>query len=203
MFTGIIEELGTVVSVERREGLQTFAIGGDQVAAEMEPSRSMSVNGVCVTAVATREGGFTFEVMPETLRRTNLGVLEPGDRVNLERPLAANGRLDGHIVQGHVDGTATITGISRDGESLLFDLETTPEVARYIVEKGFLALDGVSLTVTYCEGTRFGVALIPYTIEHIVMGTAVVGDRVNVEVDLLAKYAEKMLAAQSEATGKR
>jgi riboflavin synthase len=203
MFTGIIEELGTIVSVERREGLQTFAIGGDQVAADMEPSRSMSVNGVCVTAVATDEGGFTFEAMPETLRRTNLGALEPGDRVNLERPLAANGRLDGHIVQGHVDGTATITGISQDGESLLFDLETTPEVARYIVEKGFLALDGASLTVTYCEGNRFGVALIPYTIEHILMGTAVVGDRVNVEVDLLAKYAEKMLAAQFEATGKR
>ncbi len=203
MFTGIIEELGTVVSVERREGLQSFAIGGNQVAADMETSRSMAVNGVCVTAVAAGDGEFTFEAMPETLRRTNLGRLEPGDRVNLERPLAADGRLDGHIVQGHVDGTATITAIAQDGESLLFDLETTPEVVRYIVEKGFVALDGASLTVTFCEGTRFGVALIRYTIEHIVMGTAVVGNRVNVEVDLLAKYAEKMLAAQSETVGNR
>lgn len=198
MFTGIIEELGTVVSVERRKGLQTFAISGGAVVADMETSRSMAVNGVCVTAVATGADEFTFEAMPETLRRTNLGELEPGDLVNLERPLAADGRLDGHIVQGHVEGTAKITAISPDGESLLYDLETTPEVARYIVAKGFVALDGASLTVTYCEGTRFGVALIPYTIEHIVMGSGAVGDRVNVEVDLLAKYVEKMMAGDRE-----
>ena len=198
MFTGIIEELGTVVAVERRAGLQTFTVSGAAVVADMETSRSMAVNGVCVTAVAAGEGDFTFEAMPETLRRTNLGELEAGDRVNLERPLAADGRLDGHIVQGHVDGTATISAITPDGESLLYDLEAPEEVTRYIVEKGFLALDGVSLTVTYCEGNRFGVALIPYTIEHIVMGSGAVGDRVNVEVDLLAKYVEKMMAGDRE-----
>ena len=169
----------------------------------METSRSMAVNGVCVTAVATGDDGFVFEAMPETLRRTNLGDLAPGDKVNLERPLAADGRLDGHIVQGHVDGTATIVGIADDGKSLLYDLETTADVTRYIVEKGFVALDGASLTVTYCDETRFGVALIPYTIEHIVMGAGKVGDRVNVEVDLLAKYVDKMLAAQGEAAGRR
>ena len=118
--------------------------------------------------------------------------------MNLERPLAANGRLDGHIVQGHVDGTATIVAITADGESRVYDLEAPAELTRYIVEKGFLALDGVSLTVTYCEGNRFGVALIPYTIEHIVMGAGKTGDRVNVEVDLLAKYVEKMLAGEHD-----
>ncbi len=198
MFTGIIEELGTVVAVERREGLQTFAVEGGAVAADIATSGSMAVNGVCVTAVATDDGGLTFDAMPETLRRTNLGDLEPGDRVNLERPLAANGRLDGHIVQGHVDGTATIVAITADGESRVYDLEAPAELTRYIVEKGFLALDGVSLTVTYCEGNRFGVALIPYTIEHIVMGAGKTGDRVNVEVDLLAKYVEKMLAGEHD-----
>ncbi len=203
MFTGIIEELGTVVAVKRREGLQTFVVEGGVVAADIATSGSMSVNGVCVTAVASDGDGFTFDAMPETLRRTNLGDLEPGDWVNLERPLAANGRLDGHIVQGHVDGTASIVAITADGESRVYDMEAPEELTRYIVEKGFLALDGVSLTVTYCKGNRFGVALIPYTIEHIVMGSGKPGDRVNVEVDLLAKYVEKMMSGEREWTAPR
>lgn len=201
MFTGIIEELGTVISVERQGGVHALTISGGPVMEAIGTSCSIAVNGVCLTVVRASEIGFMFEVIPETLRRTNLGDLEQGDSVNLERPLAANGRLDGHIVQGHVDGTATILEVKPDGKSLLFDLEASSRLTHYIVEKGFLALDGASLTVTYCEGSQFGVALIPYTISHVRMGLGSVGDRVNVEVDLLAKYVEKIMSKTTESMG--
>ena len=125
MFTGIIEELGTVVSVEQQGGVYALTISGGPVMKDVESSFSMAVNGVCLTVVRASETGCVFEVIPETLRRTNIGDLEQGDSVNLERPLAANGRLDGHIVQGHVDGTATVLEVNPDGESLLFDLEAS------------------------------------------------------------------------------
>lgn len=201
MFTGIIEELGTVVSVEQQGGVYALTISGGPVMKAVETSFSMAVNGVCLTVVRASETGCVFEVIPETLRRTNIGDLEQGDSVNLERPLAANGRLDGHIVQGHVDGTATVLEVNPDGESLLFDLEASSRLTQYIVEKGFVALDGASLTVTYCEDYQFGVALIPYTISHVRMGLGAVGDRVNVEVDLLAKYVEKIMSKKTKNMG--
>jgi riboflavin synthase len=137
--------------------------------------------------------GFTAGVMPETLRRTNLGLLAPGDTVNLERPLQPESRLGGHFVQGHVDGTGTVVSVEPDGNALAVRIETPPEILRYVVEKGFVAVDGISLTVTHADERSFGVALVSYTQENVARGLTTVGHRVNLEVDVLAKYVEKLV----------
>ena len=199
MFTGIVEEMGTIAEARVLPELARFRVECVKALEGTEIGDSVAVNGVCLTAVQAGGGGLSFEAVPETLRRTNLGALGVGDRVNLERPLSLSSRLGGHVVQGHIDGTATVTSVRPDGESLLFEFETSAEIARYVVEKGFVALDGVSLTVTHCKGVRFGVALIPYTIENVVMGDKGPGYRVNVEVDVIAKYLEKLARPYLEA----
>ena len=133
-----------------------------------------------------------MDVVPETLRRTNLGGLQSGDPVNLERPLRADGRMDGHIVQGHVDGTGRIREISWDGEALMVWMDTPERLARYVVDKGFIAVDGVSLTVVHCDEAGFSVTVIPHTREHTIFGSRSVGDAVNIEIDILAKYVERL-----------
>lgn len=192
MFTGIVEEVGIVrssvrggLTIAARTVMPTLQVGG-----------SISVNGACLTVTVLKPDAFTVDVVPETRRRTNLGSLRPGDSVNLERPLRADGRMDGHIVQGHVDQTGTITEISADGEALLVRFDAPWQIMRYIVAKGFVAVDGVSLTVVHCDDNGFSVTVIPHTRDHTVFGSRTVGDAVNVEVDILAKYVERLTAGR-------
>lgn len=192
MFTGIVEEVGH---------LRAKLPGGLEVEAHvaLEGTRlgdSICINGACLTVTAMGEGWFRVDTVPETLRRTDLGELEPGNPVNLERALAAGARMGGHFVQGHVEGTAAITSIEPDGEALLVSFQTSPEIMRYVVEKGFIAVDGISLTVVAREPQSFTVTLIPYTLAHTNLGSKGVGDHVNIETDILAKYVETLMAGQ-------
>ena len=191
MFTGIVEEVGTVSEV--RPGGLTF--GASRVMPDLAVGGSISVNGACLTVTSRDDATFTVDVVPETLRRTNLGALEVGGYVNLERPLAVSARLDGHIVQGHVDGTGAVEAIALDGEASLLSVKAPAELMRYVVEKGFIAVDGTSLTVVNCVDGGFQVAIIPHTRENTVFAYRKVGDPVNLEVDILAKYVERLTSA--------
>ena len=188
MFTGIVEEVGKV----RAARPDKLTIAAQKVLEDTRPGDSMAVNGVCLTVTALSPDSFAVEVMPETLRRTNLGALRSGDGVNLERPLAVGGRFGGHFVQGHVDGVGRVRSVMLQGEALLLKFEALPEIMRYVVEKGFIAVDGVSLTVVKCNSTSFGVSLVRYTLENTTLGVRRPGDTVNLEVDIIAKYVERL-----------
>ena len=192
MFTGIIEEVGRIEQVEICPDLGRFTITCAKVLFGSTIGSSMAVNGVCITIVELGTSHFTFEAVPETLRRSNLGLLNRGDDINLERPMAVDSRFSGHIVQGHVDGLAYIIDIEDHGTSKIYHFETTSEIARYLVEKAYITLDGVSLTIFSCHGTSFRVALIPHTIANINMGSKQPRYQVNVEIDIVAKYIEKL-----------
>ncbi len=188
MFTGIIEEVGTVESATGTE----LTVAANTVMGGLVAGSSVCVNGACLTVKESGHSKFSADVVPETRRRTNLGVLAEGSPVNLERPVPAAGRLEGHIVQGHVDATGSIDSIERDGESLLVTISAPSSVMRYVVEKGFIAVDGASLTVVNCGDDGFAVAVIPYTRDNTVFATRRVGELVNLEVDILAKYVERL-----------
>lgn len=198
MFTGIVEELGTVTAVEHGQESAVLRIEGPLVVTDAEHGASIAVNGVCLTVTDHDERGFTVDVMAETLRRTSLGALAPGDRVNLERAMAADGRFGGHLVQGHVDDTAVITGRAPGDRWETVDFELDPGLARYVVEKGSITVDGVSLTVTAVSDNGFSVSLIPTTLELTTLGRKGVGDLVNIEVDVLAKYLERLMTARAQ-----
>jgi riboflavin synthase len=187
MFTGIIEEVGKVKSARGGE----LAIAASEVMAGLEPGASMAVNGVCLTVADFDQSSFSVKVMPETLRRTNLGRLKAGDRVNLERALPLGGRLGGHLVQGHVDATGRIAYIRGEGEAIIINFDAPPEVMEYLVEKGFIAVDGVSLTVISKDTGSFGVSVVEYTRQNTNLGNRRVGDEVNLEVDIIAKYVKQ------------
>ena len=193
MFTGIIEEIGRVISAQPSK----LVIAAGQVLKGMELGQSMAVNGVCLTITGFDATSFSVDIMPETVERTNLGLLSGGDGVNLERPLALGGQLGGHLVQGHVDATGRVGSIVWGGEAMLFTFEAPPEVMRYLVEKGFIAVDGISLTVVTRDANLFQVSVVDYTREHTTLGTRRVGDMVNLEVDIIAKYVEKLSQARS------
>ena len=188
MFTGIVEEVGRVTAA--LSGMLTVTAGS--VLQGVEPGCSMAVNGVCLTVTDLTNTSFSVDVMPETLRRTNLGLLEAGDGVNLERPLAVGGRLGGHFVQGHVDDTGRVASITPEGEAMMVAIEAAPGVMHYVVEKGFIAVDGVSLTIVNRDAVSFRVSLVDYTLKHTTLGGRRVGDRVNLEVDIIAKYVEQI-----------
>jgi riboflavin synthase len=196
MFTGIVEEVGTV----RSAGAGRLAVAARKVLEDTKPGDSVAVNGVCLTIVELVSDSFSVDVMPETLRRTNLGSLKAGDRVNLERPLAVGGRFGGHFVQGHVDGTGKVVSVKPERDAIRLMLEAPSEVMRYIVEKGFIAVDGVSLTVVECSSTAFGVSLVDYTQRNSTLGGKKSGDVVNLEVDIIAKYVERMRGGGSAIT---
>lgn len=194
MFTGIVEERGTVLDVERTADGHRFVIGADSVLADAGVGDSIAVNGVCLTAVEVQGDRFIVDVIPETTARSSLQALARGTVVNLERPMRADGRFDGHIVQGHVDGTGTIRAIDRSADGAIrIRIEADPDVMRYVVEKGSITVDGVSLTVAAEDEHGFEVALIPHTLEITNLGECTDGDIVNLEVDVLAKYVERLL----------
>jgi riboflavin synthase len=196
VFTGLIADLGTVAALERDDAGATLRIDS-ALARELAEGDSVAVNGVCLTAVDVGEGGFRAQAMNETLERSSLGGLSDGSRVNLELALRAQDRLGGHVVQGHVDGTGTITAIRQEGFSRVIAVEVQPRLARYLVEKGSVALNGVSLTVSALSDHAFEVSLIPETLERTNLGETQRGDTVNIEVDVLAKHVERLLEARA------
>lgn len=188
MFTGIVEDRGSVRALAPRFEV---ACGPDLAGAAI--GASIAVNGVCLTVVDHPGGGLAFDLSSETLARTSLGRLAPGDPVNLERPLAADGRFGGHIVQGHVDGVGTVAGLEHVDTGAVLRIDVPRDLARYLVEKGSVAVDGVSLTVARQAQGTIEIWLIPHTLDHTTLGTARSGDPVNLEVDVIAKYVESML----------
>jgi len=191
VFTGLIQELGKVRAIEREPAGVRLEVE-TSLAPQLSDGDSIAVNGVCLTATEIRDGAFRADVMNETLRRSSLGPLEPGADVNLELPLRAEDRLGGHFVQGHVDATGTVDTVTVEGFSSVVRITADPDVMRYIVEKGSIAVDGVSLTVADLDDEGFSVSLIPETLERTTLGSAVPGRVVNLEVDVLAKYVEKL-----------
>ncbi len=196
MFTGIVEEVGTIDIA----GSGRLAVSASEVVADLKVGDSICVNGACLTATSITQAGFTADVVPETLRRTNLGSLTAGDPVNLERSMAIGDRFGGHIVQGHIDATGEVVSIDTEGdtegnagaEALVVSIRAPVSVMRYVVEKGFVAVDGTSLTVVNCGAQSFTVTIIPHTRDNTVFGSRRVGDLVNLEADIIAKYVERV-----------
>ena len=204
MFTGIVEELGEVVGLERLDGAARITVRGPLVTQDAGHGDSLSINGVCLTVTGMRDGTFTADVMLETLGRSALGDLKPGSPVNLERAMRLDGRLGGHLVQGHVDGTGAIVSRSPAEHWDVVRISLPEGLARYVVEKGSVSVDGVSLTVTATGGSAtdppwFEVSLIPETLERTTLGRKQPGDTVNLEVDVIAKYVEKLLGGSARS----
>ena len=194
MFTGIVEEIGTIRAVRRGSHSAEMTIGAELILSNLKIGDSIAVNGVCLTATGKDPGGFTADVMHETLNRSSLGTLVPGSRVNLERAMAAEGRFGGHIVSGHIDGTGTITNIRRDDNAVWYTVCAPDKLMRYIIEKGSIAIDGISLTVASVSKTSFRVSVIPHTASHTTLSGRKPGDIVNLENDCIGKYVERLLA---------
>jgi riboflavin synthase len=192
VFTGLVQDKARVASVERNGGGVRLTV--ETAVDPIERGDSVSINGVCLTAVETGGGTFTADVMEETLRRSSLAALAEGDSVNVEPALQAGARMGGHIVQGHVDGLGRVAGVREDGFARVARVEAPPELLRYVVEKGSIAVDGVSLTVSAVDDEAFEVSLIPETLERTTLGEAATGREVNLEVDVVAKYVEKLVA---------
>ncbi len=202
MFTGIIEEVGTVSRIQHSGNASFIEIQAKKVLEDVHLGDSIAVNGVCLTVTHFGGGVFRADVMNETLNRSSLGSLTSGSPVNLERAMAANGRFGGHIVSGHIDGTGIITDIKNDGIAVWYTVSAAPELLRYIVEKGSIAIDGISLTVAKVTDTSFSVSIIPHTAAQTILSTKKTGDTVNLENDIIAKYAEKLMKpAETPKTG--
>jgi riboflavin synthase len=195
VFTGIVQEIGSVAFV----AAGSLVVTASQALKGMQLGGSIAVNGVCLTVTAFNDKSFSVDVMPETLRLTNLGRLRTGDTVNLERPLSLGGEMGGHLVQGHVDDTGRIASVTVEGGAVLMRFEASPEVMRFVVPKGFIAVDGVSLTVASIDTDSFWVSIVDYTRQHTILGSKKVGDLVNLEVDIIAKYVEQL--SQPQRTG--
>ena len=193
MFTGIIEETGIVKMLRRGSSSSFLRIQAEKVLENTQIGDSIAVNGVCLTVTAMDGGIFQADVMNETIARSSLGGLGSGSMVNLERAMAANGRFGGHIVSGHIDGTGEITAIKKDGIATWYTISADADILRYIVEKGSVAIDGVSLTVAKVDETGFSVSIIPHTAANTILPTKRVGDRVNLENDIIGKYVEKLI----------
>ena len=193
MFTGIIEELGRIVSVKRGMKSSILQIEGKKIFDDLKIGDSVAVNGVCLTVTSMAGRSFWTDVMSETLQRSSLGILKQNSVVNLERAMAADGRFGGHIVSGHIDGTGTISRIERDDNAVWFTIKAPQRLMKYIVEKGSVAIDGISLTVAKTEREEFSVSIIPHTIRETTLGGKNVGNIVNLENDVVGKYIERFL----------
>lgn len=199
MFTGLVEEIGAVIEARTIDASRVLSIRAETVLEDARLGDSIAVNGVCLTVTAREDDAFTVGLAPETLSRTNLGDLSQGDPVNLERSVLPTTRLGGHFVQGHVDGKGVIEGFRPDGDALWLTVKTDPDFMRYIVTKGYIAVDGASLTVVDTGADWFNVTLIDYTQQKIILPRKSPGDSVNLEVDILAKYAERAMAGRLES----
>ncbi|MER2026382.1 MAG: riboflavin synthase [Lachnospiraceae bacterium] len=197
MFTGIVEEKGTVKYINLAGISGSIAIRARKVLEGTKIGDSIAVNGVCLTVVTLQPDGFTADVMAETIRRTSLGNCQPGDKVNLERAMAADGRFGGHIVAGHIDGVGTIRSAVPEGNAVWITIDTPPQILRYIVEKGSIAIDGISLTVAYVDENAFKVSVIPHTAAETTLLSKKAGDIVNLENDIVGKYVEKLMSPVS------
>jgi riboflavin synthase len=194
MFTGIVEEIGQVLSLNGR----SLTARASKVLQGIEPGASIAVNGVCLTVTRLDAGSFRVDIMEETLKRTNLGKLKPGDRVNLEGALTLSKGLGGHLVQGHVDATGKVKSVERLAESLLITISAAPDLMRYVVEKGFIAVDGISLTVVERNDSTFSVSIVGFTRENTTLGKVEAGNSVNLEADIIAKYIEQFITGKKE-----
>ena len=203
MFTGLVETTGTILRLERADRGLHLTLRASLESPDLKIGESIAVDGVCLTVVSLQGDAFTVDVSEETVSRSTLGQRRPGDEVNLERALRLGDRLSGHLVSGHADGTGRVAARQRRGESLVIKFEIPPELSRYLIEKGSVAVNGVSLTVNRCEGRQFEVNVVPHTARASTLGNLKVGDRVNVEVDLIGKYVEKFLLQRSgsQSTG--
>lgn len=198
MFTGIVEEIGSIQEIKKGARQTVFSIKASKVLEDANIGDSIAVNGVCLTVTTLNGNTFTADVMNETLSRSSLGTLRSGSPVNLERAMPANGRFGGHIVSGHIDGTGRIASLSRDGNAVWFRITAEKKLLRYIVEKGSIAIDGISLTVAKLDGESFSVSIIPHTMGETVLGSKKAGDIVNLENDIIAKYVEKLMGHKEE-----
>lgn len=202
MFTGIVEEIGTIRQIEMGRHSAVLHIDAKEMLTDIHIGDSIAVNGVCLTVTALRADGFAADAMHETLNRTTLAALKNGSHINLERAMAADGRFGGHIVAGHVDGVGTIVKLQRDDTAVWYTVQAPPTIMRYIIEKGSIAVDGISLTVAKVSEDSFSVSVIPHTVRVTVLGERKTGDKVNLENDMIGKYVEKLLGkdAAAEAT---
>ena len=201
MFTGIIEEKGTIAGIQKGAKSSILTIQGDVIFGDLRLGDSVAVNGVCLTASSIRGNTFTADVMHETLDRSGLGSLRQGNHVNLERAMAAMGRFGGHIVSGHIDGTGTITDIRKDDNAVWYTIKAPSPIMRYIVEKGSITIDGISLTVADVNSSSFKVSIIPHTALVTTLGERKTGDSVNLENDIIGKYVEKLLGPAGDNNG--
>lgn len=198
MFTGIIEEIGTVTAIKKSALESRLTISAERIFSDLKIGDSVAVNGVCLTASVISGNTFTADVMNETFSRTSLAALSSGSHVNLERAMAADGRFGGHIVAGHVDGTGIIKDIRKDGNAVWFIIGASPEVLKYIVEKGSVAIDGISLTVAEVTKNNFSVSTIPHTLSQTILAEKKTGDAVNLENDIIGKYVERFMGFTKE-----
>jgi len=194
MFTGLIEDLGRIVKLRRKNGAAVLTVRTRLPLRALPLGASIAVNGACLTVVKKLAGAFTVDVSPETLARTNLAQLEPGCLVNLEQPMRLQERLGGHLVTGHVDGIGEVASILKDGDFTVFRFRLPAALARFLVSKGSVAVDGISLTVNDCQSDQFSVAIIPFTLRRTNLQGRRVGDKVNIETDLIGKYVHRFLA---------
>lgn len=195
MFTGIVEEVGKIARIQRGTNSAVLSILAEKVLEDTKIGDSIAVNGVCLTVTKTSRGQFSADVMHETLSRSGLAALRSGSPVNLERALSANGRFGGHIVSGHIDGVGTVSKVVRDDNAIRYTIRAEQAILRYIVEKGSIAIDGISLTVAEVDDAGFSVSVIPHTLQETTLADRKLGDPVNLEVDVVGKYVEKLLGA--------
>lgn len=193
MFTGIVEEIGKIESIKKGAKSSTLTVSGHLIFTDLNLGDSVSVNGVCLTVASLTENSFTADVMHETLNRSSLGHLKTGSAVNLERAMAANGRFGGHVVSGHIDGTGQISKIKKDDNAIWYTIRANSAIMRYIVHKGSIAIDGISLTIAEVSGEDFSVSIIPHTAKSTILSEKSVGSVVNLENDLIGKYVEKLM----------
>ena len=199
MFTGIIEEIGITISSCLTAGSGDLKIAAKLILNDAKPGDSIAVNGVCLTITQIADTAIIFDVSAETLRRSNLGTLQPGSPVNLERALAANGRFGGHMVSGHIDATGTLASKRKEGNATIFTFKAPDEIMHYLVEKGSIAIDGISLTISALTQKSFSIAVIPHSLQQTTLGRAQVGATVNLENDLVAKYIEKLAQPRTDS----
>ena len=201
MFTGIIEEIGTILKIKKGARSAVLTVKADRIMEDMHIGDSIAVNGVCLTIISYTTGQFDADVMPETLNRSSLGQLKPGSHVNLERAMAADGRFGGHIVAGHIDGTGIIQQVQRDDNAIWYTIKADDKIMRYIIEKGSVAVDGISLTVAEVKKNFFKVSIIPHTIRETILEEKGKGDIINIENDCVGKYVEHLLGLEKKTGG--